>query len=316
VGGGHVGALMFSALGDPLPPLIRQERTVHGAAAPVAYVPARPVQEICGGLAQGCRAGGRRPEETRPWRLSAGTVPNAAGSAYIEQGETKLLAAVFGPRQAGERGVRERTAEGTLAVEFNFAPFSSRFCGREDNDKRALLYGSTLRRTLESLILLDRYAKTAFDVYLQVLEDDGAVLTAALAAASLALADAAVEMRDLAAGATVHLAPGPAGQASLLLDCDGEEERALPAGSAVVHLGLCPARGSVCLLHSSGPLPMDKLEQMVALARSTAKALGGEMRKCLESRVDHHKAAKRARLSTEEQLQEPHYGVLDDGYGI
>lgn len=37
-----------------------------------------------------------------------------------------------------------------------------------------------------------RYGKTAFDVTLLVLEDDGAVLTSSLAAASLALADAKV----------------------------------------------------------------------------------------------------------------------------
>ena len=131
-----------------------------------------------------------------------------------------------------------------------------------------------------------RYGKTAFDLTLLVLEDDGAVLTGSLAAASLALADAKaegtgdwtpfdykgllcslasdssgshrllhlhprtrsfsagseVEMRDLVAGATVHLA-GPGAAPRLLLDCDRREERALAADAAVLHVGLCPSRG-------------------------------------------------------------------------
>jgi len=292
---------MVSALGEPPPPVERQERTAHGAPAPLSYVPAPPAQEqsaLTSPKAGGRRAGGRRAEETRPCRMSAGTVPNAAGSAYIEQGSTKVLAVVYGPRQAGERAQREAAAEGILAVELGFAPFCSRAFSREESEKRALLYTSALQRALESVVLLERYAKTAFDLHLLVLEDDGAVLTAALAAAALALADAAVELRDLAAGATVHLAPGlgPGGRGQLWLDCDGAEERSLPEDSAVLHLGLLPARGSVCLLHSSGPLPSAEFEQMVALAKGTAQAVGTEMRKCLERRVEEQ-AAKRPRLA-------------------
>eukprot|EP00913_Durusdinium_trenchii_P022448 g21085.t2 len=129
-----------------------------------------------------------------------------------------------------------------------------------------------------------RYGKTAFDVTLLVLEDDGAVLTGSLAAASLALADAKVEMRDLIAGATVHLKPrdaSAAGGEELLLDCDRAEELAMPEKSAVLHLGLCPARGLVCLLHSVGPLPPKPFEQMVLLAKDTAEAFGAEMRSAL-----------------------------------
>jgi len=236
------------------------------------------------------RPGGRRPEETRPFRLQAGAVPNAAGSAYVEQGRTKIIATVYGPRQAGDRA--QQSAEGFLFLDLSFAPFSSRLVTKEENEKRTLLYASILQRTLESVVLLDRYSKMAFDLSLLVLEDDGAVLTAALAAASMALADGKVEMRDLAAGSTVHLLGGPGGR--LLLDCEGEEEYALPEDSAVLHLGLCPARGKLCLLHSAGPLPADAFERAVLLAKETAEAVGNEMRRSLEECVER-RAAKRKR---------------------
>eukprot|EP00930_Biecheleria_cincta_P079091 TRINITY_DN6677_c0_g1_i1.p1 TRINITY_DN6677_c0_g1~~TRINITY_DN6677_c0_g1_i1.p1 ORF type:complete len:330 (-),score=49.56 TRINITY_DN6677_c0_g1_i1:129-1118(-) len=248
---------------------------------------------------QSGRPGGRRPEETRPCNLRVGAVPNAVGSAYLEQGCTKIIASVYGPRQIAERMHQQSKAEGVLFVDIQFAPFSTRECSREDNEKRAVLYSSILQSTLESVVLLDRYAKTMFDVTVLVLEDDGAVLTSSLAAASLALAHAKVEMKDLVAGATVHLSPARGigdARGTICLDCTREEERALPDGSAVLHLGICPSRGLLCLLHSAGPLPAQAFEQMTLLAKETAETVGAAMRSCLERRVEH-RIAKRARLA-------------------
>lgn len=220
----------MALLGEPQPQRERQD-----FSAPLRYVPSAPAETPC-------RT--RRNEETRPCQLRVNAVPNAAGSAYLEQGRTKIIATVYGPRQA-ERDRPQARSEGQLFVEMHFAPF----CARD-------------------------FSK----------EDDGAVLTSSLAAASLALADAKVEMRDLIAGATVHLAaasPKPA----LLLDCDRAEEQAMPERSAVLHLGLCPARGMLCLLHSVGPLPPEPFEQMVLLGKETAEAFGIEMRRCLQEQV-------------------------------
>jgi exosome complex component RRP41 len=48
----------------------------------------------------GLRADGRRPDELRPIRIEAGVLANADGSAYVEWGNNKIIAAVFGPREA------------------------------------------------------------------------------------------------------------------------------------------------------------------------------------------------------------------------
>lgn len=312
-------------IGDPPPTVDRQERTVHGALAPLSYVPVPLLRDtgINASNAGTFRKGSRQAAETRPCRIRAGTIPNAAGSSYVEQGNTKIIASIFGPRQAGERAQKENVSEGTLLVELHFAPFCSRTSSKEENEKRAILYSSMLLRTLESIVLLDRYQKTAFDINLLVLEDDGAVLSASLAAASLALADANVEMRDLAAGATVHILGGEAaGERSgmLLLDCDGDEERAMPAGSAVLHLGMCTSRGVVCMLHSAGPLLAEPFEQSVLLAKDTAEAIGAKMRRCLERSVER-RAAKRARVEGTMasglhgvEVAAP-FAVMEDGYG-
>lgn len=47
----------------------------------------------------GLRADGRRPLELRRIRLRLGVFSQADGSAYLEQGKTKVLATVYGPHQ-------------------------------------------------------------------------------------------------------------------------------------------------------------------------------------------------------------------------
>ena len=46
---------------------------------------------------QGLRLDGRKPEELRQIKTRLGVFGQADGSAYLEQGNTKVLAAVYGP---------------------------------------------------------------------------------------------------------------------------------------------------------------------------------------------------------------------------
>jgi hypothetical protein len=50
---------------------------------------------------EGLRLDGRRPKEVRQTRCGLSVLPNADGSAMFEMGNTKVLAAVYGPREAG-----------------------------------------------------------------------------------------------------------------------------------------------------------------------------------------------------------------------
>jgi len=46
----------------------------------------------------GIRIDGRKADEMRPLRIEAGVLKRADGSAYLEWGKNKVLAAVYGPR--------------------------------------------------------------------------------------------------------------------------------------------------------------------------------------------------------------------------
>ena len=48
---------------------------------------------------KGIRLDGRKADELRPVKLQVGVLSNADGSAYVEHGKNKILAAAFGPRE-------------------------------------------------------------------------------------------------------------------------------------------------------------------------------------------------------------------------
>ena len=53
---------------------------------------------------QGFRADGRRSTELRKIQCRLGVFDQADGSAYIEQGNTRVLAAVYGPHEVSVAG--------------------------------------------------------------------------------------------------------------------------------------------------------------------------------------------------------------------
>uniref|UniRef100_A0A2P2L8N5 Exosome complex component RRP41 isoform X2 n=1 Tax=Rhizophora mucronata TaxID=61149 RepID=A0A2P2L8N5_RHIMU len=52
---------------------------------------------------EGLRLDGRRPMEMRQLRAELGAVSGADGSAVFEMGNTKVIAAVYGPREVQNR---------------------------------------------------------------------------------------------------------------------------------------------------------------------------------------------------------------------
>src|SRR3989442_12697397 len=73
--------------------------------------------------ADGRRLDGRKFNELRPIRLEAGVLRRADGSAYIEWGGNKVLAAVYGPREAHPRHLQD-PARALVQCRDNMAPFS------------------------------------------------------------------------------------------------------------------------------------------------------------------------------------------------
>lgn len=91
---------------------------------------------------------------------------------------------------------------GELFCEFKFSPFATkRRSVKNDVVEKSLAL--SLKRAL--LPAICRYAFTNFqvDIYINVIEDDGSVLAAAITAAGLAIADAGIPMYDIVTATAV-----------------------------------------------------------------------------------------------------------------
>ncbi|KAI9265195.1 ribosomal protein S5 domain 2-type protein [Phascolomyces articulosus] len=143
----------------------------------------------------GKRVDQRTIDDLRPIFLKTGLVTQANGSAYIEVGNTKAVCAVYGPRQMKRAGF---SSNGTLNCEFKFSTFSCTKRRTHMRDSEEKGYSQVLVEALAPAVRLELLPKSAVDIYINVLENDGtsSCLAAAIVAASTALADAGIEMLD------------------------------------------------------------------------------------------------------------------------
>jgi exosome complex component RRP41 len=203
------------------------------------------------------RNDGRKPNELRPLKIESGVLPNADGSAYIEMGRNKVLVGVFGPREMHPKRFSKPNMA-TLRCRYRMAPFSvdprrSPAPSRRDNE-----ISMVMRYALEPAVFLDRYPRSAIDVYAEILEADGGTRTACINAATVALVDAGIPMRDLVASCAAGKMDD-----QLILDLGDYEDK---EGQADVPVAYMPKLDKITLLQMDGILPMDEFEECVNLA--------------------------------------------------
>jgi len=183
------------------------------------------------------RADGRGDEEPRPLVVALDVVTAAAGSSYVELGATKVSCAVYGPRQnelaettsvdrgtlnvdvrfaahvdgkgGGGRRKRsrgdadaEKSVDGKRALEALWdktTTASTRERDRRTKNPMEGVVGGIVRDSIEPSVIVETFPKTQVDVYLTVMDADGsgAHVSACVMAASVALARAGIECRDL-----------------------------------------------------------------------------------------------------------------------
>ena len=138
------------------------------------------------------RASGRGLEQLRPFFLRTGVISQAAGSAYIESDNVKVMTGVYGPRQA-QTGEFSATCEVRCTVKvasFASADRPQRVSSHSTHEEKQLQL--LLASALEKTIMLSKYPKSVIDVNVMVMESDGDVLTSAITCGSLALASAGI----------------------------------------------------------------------------------------------------------------------------
>jgi len=204
----------------------------------------------------GIRSDGRKVNETRKVTIKAGVLKNAGGSAYIEFGGNKILAGVFGPRDVHPKHMSNPDT-GILRVRYHMEPFSVSERKKPAPSRREIEISKVIKEALEPAVMLEQFPRTAVDVFLEVLQADGGTRCAALDAASVALVDAGIPMRDLVCAC----AAGKAAD-TLILDVNNEEDQ---AGQADMPIGYMPNLGQITLLQLDGVLTPDEFKKCIEI---------------------------------------------------
>ncbi|EOY29742.1 Ribosomal protein S5 domain 2-like superfamily protein isoform 2 [Theobroma cacao] len=134
------------------------------------------------------REDGRTQNQLRPLACSRNVLHRAHGSASWYQGDTKVLAAVYGPKA----GARKNENPEKACIEVIWKPKTGQ-TGKLEKE-----YEMILKRTLQSICILTVNPNTTTSIIIQVVNDDGALLPCAINAACVALVDAGIPMKHLA----------------------------------------------------------------------------------------------------------------------
>jgi exosome complex component RRP41 len=210
------------------------------------------------------RLDGRAFDQTREIEAKVGVVKKAIGSAYFRMGKTVAYAAVYGPRELYPRFL-QNPMSGILRCNYNMLPFSS--AGervRPGPSRRSREISMVTEKALQPVLDLSEYPNAVLDVFIELPQTDAGSRCAGICAASLALADAGVRMKDL----VVAVAAGIIDE-QVMIDLTYEEE-AFEGEVADVPVGILPRTGEITLLQMDGLASKEKILEAIELAKKTA----------------------------------------------
>lgn len=223
----------------------------------------------------GLRLDGRHFDELRPVKLEVGILDKADGSAYIEQGKNKIMVGVYGPREAHPKHIT-LIDRATLRCRYHMAPFSVDDRRSPAPSRRDMELSKVIRESLEPVVMSKLYPRTAIDIFVEILQADGGTRCAGITAASLALADAGIPMRDLVSACAAGKVDG-----QIVVDlCDIEDKE----GEADIPLAITPNLDTVTLLQMDGKMSKEEFERGIDLAMKACMELYDKQKQALKNK--------------------------------
>lgn len=204
----------------------------------------------------------------------------AKGSAYIEMGQTKVIVSVFDPREIPNK--TDYSPKGEIYCEFKFAPFSCRKRRLHQQDSEEIQYSAIMKQALESVVFRHEFPNFQVDIYALCLHNDGSVLSAAITAAGVALAQAGIPLYDLVTSLTV----GVQGD-TVLVDPTLNEENLCGVSiggqdnHGTVLLSFLNTQEQISQFYQSGHLSLESVKICVDALIKTTKSLIPLIQKCL-----------------------------------
>lgn len=164
------------------------------------------------------RSSGRKLDETRPITAKVGVIPNADGSALFAFGETIAIAAVYGPRMLHPQHMQDpKTA--VLRVNYDMLSFSVADRKKPGPNRRAQEISKVSEWALAPAVDLKEFPNTVVDVQVYILQANASTRVAGINAASMALAQAGIPMKNLVCSVSIGKL-----DKELVVDVDQDEE--------------------------------------------------------------------------------------------
>jgi exosome complex component RRP41 len=209
-------------------------------------------------IVNGKRIDGRGPQDLRQIKIEVGVLKNADGSALVEIGSTKVLAAVYGPREVVPRH-QEQVDRAIIRCRYRMLSFST--LGERKSPaptRREIELSKVIREALEPAVLSMQFPRAAIDIFVEVINADGGTRTAGITAASVALADAGIPMLDLVTAVAVGKVDGV-----IVLDLNEIEDM---YGEADMPIAAMPSLKRITMIQLNGVLTPDEFKKALALA--------------------------------------------------
>ena len=232
------------------------------------------------------RFDGRDFNETRPIEAKVGIIKRADGSAMFKIGDTIAYAAVYGPRDLYPKFLQD-PEKGVLRCKYNMMPFSgSGDRVRPGPNRRAKEISMVTEKALLPVVNLAEFPNSVVDIFIEFPQTDAGSRCAGICAASLALADAGISMRDLVSAVAVGKVDD-----KVCVDLNYNEEaydhiEGGVEGAPVsdIPLAFVPSTGEITLLQMDGEISKDDLISAIEAGKEAAKKILEIQRKALKAK--------------------------------
>lgn len=225
-------------------------------------------------LKNGKRLDGRDFNQLRNLKIEAGVLKNADGSAYLEWGNNKVLAAVFGPKEATPKHFANPN-KAIIKCRYAMAPFSSlEEHGRTGPNRRATEISKVAKEVFENVILLNEFPGGEIDIYMEILQSDGGTRAAGITAASVALANAGIPMKDL-----IYAVSAGRIDEHIVVDVDMLEDN---YSDADMPIAVSPRNNEILLLQMDGGFTRKQFNEAIEMALESGKEIHKIQKEALE----------------------------------
>ena len=188
---------------------------------------------------------------------------------------------MYGPRPLSKR-YQSLGGSALVLVEYRTATFGAidrkrKSKGDRQSQERALW----IQRTFQHAILTDQFPRSQIEIFVEIIQQDGSPVSAAINAITLALINAGIPMRDMVASCTLGLMD----QKIVLVDLNNSEAEN-GAGSAQICIATYIRPGRIALCEVESKVPVQAFEEACRLGTASCGEIASTLRSHIAEYAD------------------------------